>query len=161
MYWKRSNPNCNRNRELQDFRNRTSCQDLGYFYYSENVNWAACSPRAAISGIAWLNQHQRDSQAKYLCPQCRYVLVSGVPIDTLYLDTTYLNPNYAFPSQAEVISFTKDLVRRKVTNEPKTLFVTGTYFIGKERIFLGEQICFLFRTSFLCHVRKYLTILDD
>jgi len=55
MYWKRSNPNCNGNRrdkvalkttciknvKLKIVKIRTDCQYIGYFNYSENLNWAA------------------------------------------------------------------------------------------------------------------------
>ena len=55
MYWKRSKPNCNGNRhdkmalkttciknvKFKIVKMRTSCQNIGYFYHSENLNWAA------------------------------------------------------------------------------------------------------------------------
>jgi len=58
MYWKRSHPNCNGNRrdkvalrticikndKFQIIKIRTGCQYVGYFYYSKNLNWAACGP---------------------------------------------------------------------------------------------------------------------
>jgi len=28
---------------------RTGCENVGYFYYSENLNWAACGPRLGHS----------------------------------------------------------------------------------------------------------------
>jgi len=54
MSWKRSNPNCNGNRrdevaltttcnknvKFTIIKVRTSCH-VGYFYHSENLNWAA------------------------------------------------------------------------------------------------------------------------
>jgi len=55
MHWKRSNPNCNggrldkvelrttciKNVEFKIIKIRNGCQYLGYFYYSEHLNWAA------------------------------------------------------------------------------------------------------------------------
>jgi len=55
MYSKRSNPNCNGNRrdkvalrttciktvKSKSIKIRKSCQYVGYFYYSDNLNWAA------------------------------------------------------------------------------------------------------------------------
>jgi len=31
---------------------RTGCQYVGYFYYSKNLNWAACGPRA-VGWTCW------------------------------------------------------------------------------------------------------------
>jgi len=55
MYLKRSNPNCDGNRrdkvalritciknvKFKIIKIRTGCKYVGYFYYSENLNWAA------------------------------------------------------------------------------------------------------------------------
>ena len=57
--WKRSNSNCNGNRrdkavlkttcnknvKFKIVKIRTSCQYVGYFYYSKNLNWAAQNVR--------------------------------------------------------------------------------------------------------------------
>ncbi|KAG1679991.1 hypothetical protein FOA52_007055 [Chlamydomonas sp. UWO 241] len=53
----------------------------------------------------------------------------------LVLDTTYCDPQYTFPTQKEVLKFTMDAVNTEKFN-PRTLFVFGTYTIGKERLFL-------------------------
>nr|CAB3263146.1 uncharacterized protein LOC104265655 [Phallusia mammillata] len=68
---------------------------------------------------------------------CENLVLCGVHINTLYLDTTYLDSTYGFPPQNEVVTYTQQLVQKIVLEEPKTLFITGTYSIGKERIFLG------------------------
>jgi len=61
MYWKRSNPHCNRrdkvalktncikNVKFRIIKIRTGCQYIGYIYYSENLNWAACVARVGHS----------------------------------------------------------------------------------------------------------------
>ena len=55
MYRRRSNPNCNGNRrdkvalrttgikkvKFKIIKIRTGCENVGYFYHSENLNWAA------------------------------------------------------------------------------------------------------------------------
>ena len=55
MHWKRSNPNCNgdrrdkmalsttciKNVKFKIIKIRTGCQYIGYFHYSEILNWAA------------------------------------------------------------------------------------------------------------------------
>ncbi|KAL4650622.1 hypothetical protein ACB092_01G100800 [Castanea dentata] len=57
------------------------------------------------------------------------------PIHTLILDTTYCNPQYDFPKQEAVIQFVVDAIQAEAFN-PKTLFLIGSYTIGKERLFL-------------------------
>ncbi|KAG2635239.1 uncharacterized protein LOC120660765 [Panicum virgatum] len=56
-------------------------------------------------------------------------------IHTLILDTTYCNPRYDFPSQEIVIQFVIEAIQAESFN-PKTLFLIGSYTIGKERLFM-------------------------
>ncbi|KAL6215661.1 hypothetical protein ACLB2K_015089 [Fragaria x ananassa] len=56
-------------------------------------------------------------------------------IHTLILDTTYCNPQYDFPKQEAVIQFVIDAIQAETFN-PKTLFLIGSYTIGKERLYL-------------------------
>ncbi|CAD6219083.1 unnamed protein product [Miscanthus lutarioriparius] len=56
-------------------------------------------------------------------------------IHTLILDTTYCNPRYDFPSQEIVIQFVIEAIQAEAFN-PKTLFLIGSYTIGKERLFM-------------------------
>lgn len=56
-------------------------------------------------------------------------------VHTLILDTTYCNPHYDFPKQEAVIQFVIEAIQAESFN-PKTLFLIGTYTIGKERLFL-------------------------
>ncbi|KAA8546200.1 hypothetical protein F0562_003061 [Nyssa sinensis] len=56
-------------------------------------------------------------------------------IQTLILDTTYCNPQYDFPKQEAVIQFVIEAIQAEAFN-PKTLFLIGSYSIGKERLFL-------------------------
>ncbi|XP_062159334.1 DNA cross-link repair protein SNM1 [Alnus glutinosa] len=62
-------------------------------------------------------------------------LLQSCPIHTLILDTTYCNPQYDFPKQEAVIQFVIDCIQAEAFN-PKTLFLIGSYTIGKERLFL-------------------------
>ena len=69
MYWKRSHPNCNGNRrdkvalrttcikndKFKIIKIRTGCQCVGYFYYSKNLNCAACGPRVGHSCLKLLH----------------------------------------------------------------------------------------------------------
>ncbi|XP_047313576.1 DNA cross-link repair protein SNM1-like [Impatiens glandulifera] len=56
-------------------------------------------------------------------------------IQTLVLDTTYCDPQYDFPKQEAVIQFVIEAIQAEAFN-PKTLFLIGSYTIGKERLFL-------------------------
>ncbi|XAR69941.1 hypothetical protein NMG60_11001722 [Bertholletia excelsa] len=56
-------------------------------------------------------------------------------IHTLILDTTYCNPQYDFPKQEAVIQFVIEAIQAETFNS-KTLFLIGSYTIGKERLFL-------------------------
>ncbi|RDX83704.1 DNA cross-link repair protein SNM1, partial [Mucuna pruriens] len=62
-------------------------------------------------------------------------LLQMCPINTLVLDTTYCNPQYDFPKQEAIIQFVIDAIQAEAFN-PKTLFLIGSYTIGKERLFL-------------------------
>lgn len=53
----------------------------------------------------------------------------------LYIDTTYCDPVYTFPPQSEVLQFALDAVKAEAFNE-RTLFLFGSYTIGKERLYL-------------------------
>ncbi|KAK9863457.1 hypothetical protein WJX84_005818 [Apatococcus fuscideae] len=53
----------------------------------------------------------------------------------LVLDTTYCDPQYTFPPQQQVLQFVVDAVKAEAFN-PRTLFLFGTYTIGKEKLFL-------------------------
>ncbi|KAK9812991.1 hypothetical protein WJX72_006870 [[Myrmecia] bisecta] len=53
----------------------------------------------------------------------------------LILDTTYCQPQYDFPLQQQVLQFVLEAVKAEAFN-PGTLFLFGSYTIGKERLFL-------------------------
>ncbi|KAG7570597.1 DNA repair metallo-beta-lactamase [Arabidopsis thaliana x Arabidopsis arenosa] len=61
--------------------------------------------------------------------------LTGSHISSLILDTTYCNPQYDFPKQEAVIQFVVEAIQAEAFN-PKTLFLIGSYTIGKERLFL-------------------------
>ncbi|KAF8637664.1 hypothetical protein AX17_002732 [Amanita inopinata Kibby_2008] len=110
----------------------------------------------------------------------RHVLhpaVKGKKIDHVYLDTTYLDPKYTFPPQPRVVSACADLAKRlreggsssankftvdawmtktssdKQSAKPgRTLFIVGTYSIGKERIV--KAIARNLQSKVYCDARK-------
>ncbi|CAL5219219.1 g1011 [Coccomyxa viridis] len=51
------------------------------------------------------------------------------------LDTTYCSPQHLLPPQLQVVQFLLEAVRTEAFN-PATLFLCGSYTIGKERLFL-------------------------
>ena len=71
----------------------------------------------------------------------------GYYFSTIYLDTTYLDSKYSFPPQDKVIEFTTLKVIECLQKYPDTLVISGTYTIGKERVFidiakkLQKKIC--------------------
>ncbi|XP_021926728.1 DNA cross-link repair 1A protein-like isoform X1 [Zootermopsis nevadensis] len=52
-------------------------------------------------------------------------------IDKLYLDTTYCDPRYSFPVQSETITRVVELAKEHHRMVPSTLFVCGTYTLGR------------------------------
>ncbi|KAM0949214.1 putative metallo-beta-lactamase, sterile alpha motif domain, DNA repair metallo-beta-lactamase [Dioscorea sansibarensis] len=62
-------------------------------------------------------------------------ILQSCHINTLILDTTYCNPQYDFPKQEAVIQFVIEAIQAEAFN-PKTLFLIGSYTIGKEKLFL-------------------------
>ncbi|KAL7600259.1 hypothetical protein Lser_V15G23498 [Lactuca serriola] len=56
-------------------------------------------------------------------------------VQTLILDTTYCDPQYDFPKQDAVIQYVLEAIQAEAFN-PRTLFLIGSYTIGKERVFM-------------------------
>ena len=83
-----------------------------------------------------LHLHTGDFRFDGDLPDHIKLLVLQGKISNLYLDTTYANPTYSFPPQQLVISSVLDLVA-PYARDPNTLFLVGTYTIGKERMFLA------------------------
>ncbi|KAM6898455.1 DNA cross-link repair 1A protein [Lycodopsis pacificus] len=76
-----------------------------------------------------------------------YPELLGCRVQTLYLDTTYCSPEYTFPRQQEAINFAVNTAFERVTLNPRTLVVCGSYSVGKEKVFLalaevlGSKVC--------------------
>mmetsp|Transcript_3327 Transcript_3327/g.11114 ORF Transcript_3327/g.11114 Transcript_3327/m.11114 type:complete len:620 (+) Transcript_3327:49-1908(+) len=54
-------------------------------------------------------------------------------VDELMLDTTYCDNKWTFPDQAVVLDKMRTIAAREIKHEPRTLFLCGSYSIGKER----------------------------
>jgi len=83
------------------------------------------------------------------------------PIDHIYLDTTYCDEHYNLPPQREVLDYVRRLVRRYFMKHPNLLVVSGTYTIGKEKVFMtaAEELdCSVWAPA---SKRAILTRLDD
>ena len=60
-----------------------------------------------------------------------------IGLTTCYLDTTYCDPLYTFPTQAAAVDFCVTAARSEGFNAASTLFLVGTYTIGKEKVMLA------------------------
>eukprot|EP00976_Prorocentrum_cordatum_P070486 1179954-Prorocentrum_minimum.AAC.1 len=80
----------------------------------------------------------------YRLPSCdwfsRWVNTASTPaigshagVGSLYLDTTYCDPRYTFPPQRVVLAWVAELVTNARRSNKRTLFVVGSYSIGKEK----------------------------
>jgi DNA cross-link repair 1A protein len=73
-------------------------------------------------------------------PQIRALSTMNPRLDELYLDTTYCNPKYELPTQEEAIAAAIDVASEEMQKSKrgsKTLFLFGSYTIGKEKIYLS------------------------
>lgn len=64
-----------------------------------------------------------------------YTALQNCPIHTLFLDTTYCSPEYDFPPQEKILEKCVSIAQKHQQENNKTLFVVGSYTIGKERVF--------------------------
>ena len=75
-------------------------------------------------------------------PQLKAFSNSSPRLDELFLDTTYCNKKYTLPTQEEAISAAikvadKEVATSKKVKNNKTLFLFGSYTIGKEKIYVS------------------------
>lgn len=78
--------------------------------------------------------HTGDSRLSHFHQIQELIEVRG-NVDVV-LDTTYCDPKYTFPPQEEALRFVVDAVKAESFNS-RTLFMFGSYTIGKERVYLA------------------------
>lgn len=54
-------------------------------------------------------------------------------VDEVHLDTTYCDKKWTFPDQEVVLEKMREIAREEMKREPRTLFLCGSYSVGKER----------------------------
>ncbi|XP_074641638.1 DNA cross-link repair 1A protein-like isoform X2 [Tubulanus polymorphus] len=91
----------------------------------------------------------------------QYPSLQGIRINQLYLDTTYCDPIYAFPPQDEMIKLAVSIVESAVLENNRTLFVCGTYTIGKERLFIAIADALKTRAFVMRDKKLILDCLED
>ena len=72
-------------------------------------------------------------------PQLRAFNNLSPRLDEIFLDTTYCNKKYTLPTQDEAISAAIEVATKEMqsSKKEKTLFLFGSYTIGKEKIYLS------------------------
>ncbi|KAM6442906.1 DNA cross-link repair 1A protein isoform 7-T8 [Liasis olivaceus] len=89
-----------------------------------------------VTGNLVTNKLGVREQYVHILPMDRECIINGIKV--VLLDANqYCSPEYTFPSQQEVIQFAVSTAFERVTVNPRTLVVCGTYSIGKEKVFLG------------------------
>lgn len=80
--------------------------------------------------------HTGDFRA---CPEMEDIteLKNGPRVDCCFLDTTFCDVTKTFPGQKEVIDNAVSVCRYALEQNPKTLIVSGSYCIGKEKVFMA------------------------
>ncbi|KAI8467405.1 MAG: beta-lactamase-like protein [Monoraphidium minutum] len=99
----------------------------------------AAFPPGAAPPVLHTGDARLSRAATRACP----VLESMRGRSVLVLDTTYADPQYAFPPQEDVVASVVRAVKARCARasaesfNPRTLFLFGSYTIGKERLFLS------------------------
>lgn len=74
-------------------------------------------------------------------PQIRALSTLSPRLDELFLDTTYCDKKYQLPTQEEAVNAAIDVASEEMEKSTKrgstTLFLFGSYTIGKEKIYLS------------------------
>lgn len=83
-----------------------------------------------------------DRELMMQVPQLRAFGNSSQRLDEIFLDTTYCDEKYTLPTQEDAISAaievaTKEMEISRREKSMKTLFLFGSYTIGKEKIYMS------------------------
>uniref|UniRef100_A0A8D8Q041 DNA cross-link repair 1A protein n=1 Tax=Cacopsylla melanoneura TaxID=428564 RepID=A0A8D8Q041_9HEMI len=88
-------------------------------------------------------------------------ILKATHFDKVYLDTTYCNPHYNFPAQTTVLRQLVQLVERNHEQYPNTLYICGSYTIGKEKVYISILEKMKWKIYVESSKRRILTILND
>lgn len=77
--------------------------------------------------------HTGDCRASDMMRERLLHWLSDRQVHELFLDTTYCNKRWCFPKQAIACEWLRELAAAELVREPRTLFIVGSYQIGKER----------------------------
>lgn len=103
--------------------------------------------------------HTGDFRA---CPEMEQIYDLNVGhIDCCFLDTTFCDITKTFPSQKEVIDNAISICRYALEQNPRTLIVSGSYCIGKEKVFMGVAEALNLKVWCNKSKRAYFNCLQD
>jgi DNA cross-link repair 1A protein len=75
--------------------------------------------------------------------ETQMLIKEPITLHTLYLDTTYCNPKYDLPKQKDAVDAVVKCMEKTRTSKQggngSTVYLFGTYTIGKEKVFRGAS----------------------
>lgn len=83
-------------------------------------------------GTGFLTLHTGDCRASDRMRKGLVNFLANRRVNELFLDTTYCDKRWCFPAQAIACQWMQELASSEHAREPRTLFVIGSYQIGKE-----------------------------
>lgn len=103
--------------------------------------------------------HTGDFRA---CPEMEQIYdIKCAPIDCCFLDTTFCDASKTFPSQEEVLENAVSVCRYALEQNPRTLIVSGSYCIGKEKVFMAVAKALDLKVWCNKSKRAYFNCIDD
>ena len=124
---------------------------LQYFLLLANIVQCSVTVQVTLDSVWTLcdtpASHQSTSTTCSWTQRNQVLGVYYCKFSAIMLPHSYCKPQYSFPTQQEVIDFAVKKSREALSRNSDTVVVSGTYTIGKERVFLalaealGSKIC--------------------